>query len=88
METSKISHFIDFATHWSFFHKKVEFDCFSAAYAFFMPFFERYRSLFCWNDISYETTEKTASFRAKKQKSQKMEFDNYAPRFFKWEKSS
>ena len=44
-----------------------------------MPFFERYRSFFRWNDISYETTEKTVSIRAKKQKSQKMKFDHYAP---------
>ena len=49
-----------------------------------MPFFERYRSFFRWNDISYETTEKTESICAKKQKSQKMEFDHYAPGPFSW----
>ena len=44
-----------------------------------MPFFERYRSFFRWNDISYETTEKLHHFVQKKQKSQKIEFDHYAP---------
>ena len=36
-----------------------------------MPLFERSGSFFRWNDISYETTEKTASFRAKKNRNRK-----------------
>ena len=51
---------------------------------FSKPFFELYRSFFRWNDISYETTEKTASFCARKQKSQKMKFDHYAPGPFRY----
>ena len=47
-------------------------------------FFEQCKSFFRCNDISFETTEKTASFCAKKQESQKMEFDHCAPVPFSW----
>ena len=49
---------------------------------FSKPVFERYRSFCRWNGISYEIAKKTALFYAKKQKSQKMRFDHYAPGTF------
>ena len=67
-----------------FFTKKWSLIVLSLHAHFSMPFFERYRSFFRWNDNSYETTEKTVSICAKKQKSQKMEFDHYAPGSFKY----
>ena len=60
----------------------MEFDHFIVAYAFSNLFFERSRLFFRWNDISFETTKKTVAISAKKQKSQKIEFNHYGPGHF------